>query len=702
MIEVPGHQLVRVLRIVDGRSVFQTRRDGVEAVTRVLTRVKLPAQFARSVREAALGGRGSFASLGDEIAMTLDGYATAARLLESPGNPPRWTSVLDAGLTEAGFVFITTAWVEGTPLHHVERTLDPAEQAMIVRGLLSILCDLHARRVAYGDLKLANVVLRADGGVTLIDLDTLREVPGLDAGAPTRDRSEAWAAPEQILQQETWLASDIFAFARVANEVYRKQLPASWATALIACRLPNPRNRPTAASLLAMLEGRTTWLIDHAGSEIPAEISPESAIPYDRPVASVHPQGDQTEREMPATGEQTEREMPPAGEQTEREPNVQRPPVSSGYSSHSPSSPPTSRPDSVTTASSAASGCFGIVSAVGQFAFFGALFTFAAVGLGFFAYSLAQQNAADAAAEDVLARIKIHKTDPARNTDAEQEKVAKAAASAWEQAHTRRSCAVRAITTVWKQHWHYDAEWSPTDFAVAKPAVEDPLCASEPEAMLARATLYAGACKRRDPTMPTVEDCALAIRAVGQFWSAVPAGESFHWMRVEAAWQELRARNALAVRLLETGNAEAAGQIKASLSRCDAAVTDWLAFAPVNGVYLVRQCAVAAGLGYDVAGYVRYSSLRTATLPTDTTDRRRILTQLYTYAGPECAETTLTWKKSGLQVDGPPWCRAMGDLVRGCRDNSSVIIAENALGDNVHPWTELASALANPAARCVE
>jgi hypothetical protein len=418
--------------------------------------------------------------------------------------------------------------------------------------------------------------------------------------------------------------------------------------------------------------------------------------------------GEETERER-AQGEATERE--PANPETERDPRTPsvetlggagenaRPP---GNVSAWPAAANPGLSRAPGAASPASGGCLGLVSAVGQFAFFGALFAIAAVGLGFFAYNLSRQNAAEAMADEVMARVKIHKTDPARNTDAEQERLAKNAGEAWNKAHTPRTCAVRALTLVWKQHWHYDDDWSPVSFASAKEAIDDPLCGSEPEAALARATLYAGACKRRDPAVPTIEDCAQAIDALAAFWAKVPAGDEWHWLRVEAAWQELRARNALASRFVETKNAESKPHIAKALALCDQALSGWLDYAPVNGIYLVRQCAQVAGLGYDVERYFQFTDRRLAVLPTDTSDRRRALGQLYTAAGPECGDTTLTWRRAGLLVEGAPWCRAVGDAARGCVQSASTLIAENALGDQVHPWSALATALATRSGPCLE
>ena len=212
---IAGHRLERKLRDVPEREVWEGYFGETRCVIRILRGRTMPPGVARTLATVVLEGRGSFAALGEEIAMTLEGYGVAARLMADAGTPPRWPLALSAGLTASGQPYVTTQWIEGTPLHELASPLSAAQAAEALGVLVSTLAALHARRVAFGDLKLANLVLREDGGLALIDLDTVREVPAADDGAPTRDRTVNWAAPEQLIGGQTWLASDVWALGRV-------------------------------------------------------------------------------------------------------------------------------------------------------------------------------------------------------------------------------------------------------------------------------------------------------------------------------------------------------------------------------------------------------------------------------------------------------------------------------------------------------
>ncbi|MBM4369600.1 MAG: hypothetical protein FJ102_25550, partial [Deltaproteobacteria bacterium] len=291
MTTVPGHEQERVLKEKKGyRRVLITRLGGMACVTRVITTGVVPPHHASFVRRLVVEGKGAVTALGDDIGMTLEGYAVAARLLGDPGAPPRWTRAVDGGVTREGHVYVSTRWVEGEALHELGSLPGPDEARELSRALVDLLVVLHGAGVAYGDLKLANLVRRPDGGLALIDLDTLRHVGSGDNGVPHRDRTLAWAAPEQLERGETWLASDLWAAARCVRALFGDEPPAEWTVALAACRLGDPLSRPTAESLRAVLAGEAGELLDHLSRPIDparalAESVPAEPLPTGKPGA---------------------------------------------------------------------------------------------------------------------------------------------------------------------------------------------------------------------------------------------------------------------------------------------------------------------------------------------------------------------------------------------------------------------------------
>ncbi len=687
MTTVPGHEQERVLKEKKGyRRVLVTRLDGIRCVTRVITTGVVPAHHGSFVRRLVVDGKGAVTALGDDIGMTLEGYAVAARVLGDPGAPPRWTRAIDGGITREGHVFVSTRWVEGEALHELPGIPSPAEARELSLALVDLLVLLHGAGVAYGDLKLANLVRRPDGGLALIDIDTLRHVGGGDNGVPHRDRTVAWAAPEQIERRETWLASDMWAAARCIRALFGDATPEEWRVALAACRLRDPLSRPTAASLLDVLAGESTSLVDYLQRPIDpahalADSVPAEPLPQGKPGAL----DDGTGRD-----ERTER----VGDDTERVPDG---PASTPGLPPTPTPTPLPRPPP-----GAAPGCVSFVLGLGKVAlFFGGL-AMLAIAAGVFAYQQVRRDQADDMAATLVEQLKIHKIDPRHNGESERQRLARAAQEAYEVAATPRTCALRALTIVWSQKWQMSGKWSPTDFAEARAAVQDSLCSGQPEAALAEATLYAGACRRRDPDVPQIDDCQHAVAVLAPFWAAVPPGDSWHWLRAEGAWQTVRALSSVAGRYAEIGNAEADGTVDRALAVCDEALQSWVAFAPVNGPELVEECMVAAGIGQRVEPYLRYADARLAVLPTDAGERRALLSKAYTFAGVDCRDAKLKSSRGNLQATGAPWCVALGHAARRCTTEAAVVLGESALGDSTHPWAELGHALSGRPPACLK
>ena len=245
----------RLIREVPGyRRVYRNEIGGEVCVTRVLLTSRISPTLGPLVEKIVLHGHGSMLGIiPEELQLTLEGYRVAARLPANLGPPLPWTRAIAAGVTEDGHVAISTRWIEGSPLHDLPAP-GPEEARSRALDALRILVALHARLVSYGDFKSENLVLRPDGSIALIDLDTLREVAEPTAWAPTRDLTRSWAAPEQVQAQRTYLASDLWAWARLVGHLFPAGPPESWIMALNACAVREPLARPRTEALLSHLE----------------------------------------------------------------------------------------------------------------------------------------------------------------------------------------------------------------------------------------------------------------------------------------------------------------------------------------------------------------------------------------------------------------------------------------------------------------
>jgi hypothetical protein len=656
----------RLLREVPGqRRVWKDVVGGRECVTRVILHTRLDPSLSSLVEKIVLHGHGSMLGIiPEDLQLTLEGYRVAARLPRNVGPPLPWTVAVAAGVDDAGAVTISTEWIEGTPLHHLPPP--PAADARS-RSLdaLRILLALHGRLVTYGDFKSENLVLRPDGTVALIDLDTLREVAEPTGWAPTRDLTRSWAAPEQVRQQRTYLASDLWAWARLTEHLFPDGAPIEWRPALAACRNADPLRRPRTDTLLAHLELGLP-LLDWQGR--PAEVVDLEAV--DR---------------APSTG--TERVPEP--------PNApSRPAQPAGATERVPEGTPTRitpvevSEDRPLPAPRRRLGCgwYALAALLSPCVLCGgltALWDHRAVA------------EANAQAAEVMTALEVHKTQADLNTRSRREELRSMAEAAWETRHTPRTGAVRALATVWAQGWQ-DARraWSAEDAAAAMAAIDD-AAPGEPETLLARATLAGAHCRLNRTDVSATAECLRSIDHIDAFLRALPPGDAHNWLRVEAAWTEVLVWNALAAQATAAKLPQAADHRRLGIDRCVQA-EPWLPWAPVNGPELLEDCLLLAGGAGDVTRYLSWSGLLLDADLEDGTLSSGTVRQLYVSAGAGCENATADKKRGEWVVRGPSWCVALGHAARRCPDLARTAAIGGREEDPARDWASLDLALTFP------
>ncbi len=255
-----------MLRHAPGQRMVLLTREGDRLLTSRLFLHPVKLALGGLVEEVTVTGEGSIGGLPETVTLALEGYRVRAGLGEIAGLP----AVVSAGVTRdvgsflappddgLGYAYVSTEFIAGETLAQVGEQLATGEKLALMRRLLRLVSRLHERRVVYGDLKPHNVIAVGDQP-WLIDLDTMRRVPRADLAIPTRDLTPSYAAPEQMSEHLTYLASDVYSLARLGLWLLDAELSATppdpaaatWQPRFERALVDEPADRPTAEALVA-------------------------------------------------------------------------------------------------------------------------------------------------------------------------------------------------------------------------------------------------------------------------------------------------------------------------------------------------------------------------------------------------------------------------------------------------------------------
>lgn len=218
--------------------------------------------------------------------------------------------VLGADL-DADRPWIATEYVPGPTLREAH---DGIELRALAAGLARALAEIHAAGVVHRDLTPANVILGPDGprvvdfGIAWFDDTTTLTRTGMVLGTP------AWMAPEQLGEDRTTPASDVWAWGAVLAYAATGRPPVQgsrpeviqvraargefdldevpdWLRPLLVRALdPEPNRRPSAAQLAEALgvptDAELTEVLAHTWVAAPAPTMPTPPRPNGAPVAA--------------------------------------------------------------------------------------------------------------------------------------------------------------------------------------------------------------------------------------------------------------------------------------------------------------------------------------------------------------------------------------------------------------------------------
>lgn len=204
---IPGYRVLRFVGAGGMASVFEAERElpgGPQKVALKLLRI--------DVHDA------------DERRRFLREQHILARLQH-----PHVAQLLDAGFSPTGTPFLSLEFVAGDDLvsHATSRALSTRERLALFIDVCSAVEHAHRSLIVHRDIKPSNVLVRADGGVKLVDFGIAK----LLTGDADRTRTEArrltrsYAAPEQLTGDVATTAIDVYALGVLLAELLGGQHP---------------------------------------------------------------------------------------------------------------------------------------------------------------------------------------------------------------------------------------------------------------------------------------------------------------------------------------------------------------------------------------------------------------------------------------------------------------------------------------------
>lgn len=191
---------------------------------------------------------------------------------------PYLPAIVDVIETEDTYLVVMD-YIEGTDLNKVLKENGAQDQEKVIewaKELCDVLGYLHTRTppIIYRDLKPANVMLKPDGKITLIDFGTAREIKVKDAADTVSLGTRGYAAPEQFgANAKTDARTDIYCLGAtiyhlVTNhnpstepyvmEPIRQRIPTlsgGLEKIILKCTQPRPQDRyQSCAELMYALE----------------------------------------------------------------------------------------------------------------------------------------------------------------------------------------------------------------------------------------------------------------------------------------------------------------------------------------------------------------------------------------------------------------------------------------------------------------
>jgi eukaryotic-like serine/threonine-protein kinase len=134
--------------------------------------------------------------------------------------------LFDGGTTQAGLPFFAMEFVEGRPIDVFcrENALDAKARCKLFLRILEAVSYAHRNLILHGDLKPANIFVKADGTPKLLDFGVAKlmhadEPPHRTARPEARAFTPRYASPEQMRGTFTTISTDIYSLGAVLYQL---------------------------------------------------------------------------------------------------------------------------------------------------------------------------------------------------------------------------------------------------------------------------------------------------------------------------------------------------------------------------------------------------------------------------------------------------------------------------------------------------
>lgn len=206
--------MAKIGTVIDGKHEIlkEIGRGGMSTVYLAMDK-HLNKQWA--VKEIRKKGNGK----NDEI--VVNSLLAEANLMKRLDHPalPRIVDIIDDGIT----IYIIMDYIEGESLDKILEAQGPQPEELVIewgRQLCDVLSYLHSQKppIIYRDMKPANVMLKPEGNVKIIDFGIAREYKEQKLSDTTVLGTKGYAPPEQYSGQ-TDARSDIFALGMTMHHL---------------------------------------------------------------------------------------------------------------------------------------------------------------------------------------------------------------------------------------------------------------------------------------------------------------------------------------------------------------------------------------------------------------------------------------------------------------------------------------------------
>ena len=162
---------------------------------------------------------------GDVYVQTLMTEANLMKRLDHPAIP-RIVDIVE----DSEAIYVVMDYVEGESLDKVLEKFGPQPQEVVLdwaKQLADALYYLHSQNppIIYRDMKPANVMLKPEGTVKMIDFGTAREYKGNKSSDTVAFVTRGYAAPEQYEKRETDARTDIYCLGKTLHHLLTGQNP---------------------------------------------------------------------------------------------------------------------------------------------------------------------------------------------------------------------------------------------------------------------------------------------------------------------------------------------------------------------------------------------------------------------------------------------------------------------------------------------